>query len=283
MAQARYERHYEAQDAKITVDYLTDHGQYHAAHWQNELEMIYLLNGNAEIALDGQTRRLVQGEFIVIDSNHIYELRCPEAFMQISVHVDREFLALRAGRTDGNHVGRMYRCSRDELTREQIEPYLEMCELFKQLVPLYIDESDGYRLKTESIVLDILYHLVQHFSIPLYEDDLTEMPPDRKRIQSILKYVEDHYREPLTLAVLSNEFGVSREHFSRLFHRSVGIPLMQHVFLVRMSHFYHDLISTDEPVMELLEKHGITNYKLFSKHFKEIYGGTPREIRRRVG
>ena len=91
----RKERHYEAQGSKIRVDYITDHGQYHAAHWHNELEMIYLLNGNARIILDGQPVQLVQGEFIVIDSGRIFELQCKESFMQIRVHIDKEFLAAR--------------------------------------------------------------------------------------------------------------------------------------------------------------------------------------------
>ena len=275
-------RHYEAQDARISVDYLTDHGQYHAAHWTNALEMIYLLNGNAELVLDGQKMRLVQGEFLVVDSGHIYELRCRESFMQVRVSVDREFLLARVGEmVEEGQISWGFRCSRDELTREQLGPYLEMCDLFKTLVPYYIDEPQGYRLKTESVVLDILYRLVQDFSFPLYADDLPEAGGDRRRMQEILRYIEEHYAEALTLAGLAGEFGLSREYFSRLFHKSIGIPLMQHILRVRIAHFYHDLTTTDEPVMQLLEKHGLTNYKLFSRTFKELYGDTPLRIRKR--
>ena len=31
--------------------------------------------------------------------------------------------------------------------------------------------------------------------------------------------------------------------------------------------------------MDLIEKHGFKNYKLFIKMFREIYGSTPREVR----
>ena len=51
---------------------------------------------------------------------------------------------------------------------------------------------------------------------------------------------------------------------------------------VRLTHIYHDICSTDDPVMEILNRHGFTNYKLFSRMFKEMYGDTPREIRRRA-
>ena len=276
------QKHYEAQESRVAVDFITDHGQYHAVQWQSTLEMIYLLNGNAQIVLDGEAVSLVQGEFIVIDSNRFFEFQCKESFMQICVHVDKEFLSMRAGQPeDERQISRMYLCKREDLTQEQLTPYLETCELFKQLVPLYINEPSGYRLKSESIILDILYLLVQHFSVPLYEEDLVETSQDQLRIRQILEYVESHYAEPLSLAQIAGEFGLSREYFSRLFHKKLGLTLSQHLNRVRIAHFYHDLITEDAPVMELLEKHGLTNYKLFSRTFKEIYGYTPREIRRR--
>jgi AraC-like DNA-binding protein len=273
MTDSRYARHYEAENALVSVDYVTDHGQYHAAHWQADPELIYLLNGNARIVLDGETVSLVQGDFLIVDTNQVYELHCKESFMQIRVRVSREFLLERAG-------NRMYRCNRGELTKEQLEPYLKICDLFKELVPLYIHEPDGYRLRTEAIVLQILYEMVRHFSIELYPDDLPEVSKDRERIREILKYIEEHYAEPMPLAQIAGEFGLSREYFSRLFRKSIGIPFSQHLSRVRIAHIYRDLFATDTPVMELIERHGFTNYKLFSHMFRELYGMTPREVRK---
>lgn len=279
----RYEKHYEAQDARVTVDFVTDFGQYHAARWQDELEMIYILNGTAKIILDGEVITVVQGDFVVIDSNHIFDIQCRESFMQIRVHVDKEFLAARAGMPEEEgQISRAYLCRREELIEGQLEPFLQICDLFKELVPLYVNEPSGYRLKTESIVLDILYRLVQHFSYPLYESDISEPGKDQARIRRILEYIEAHYTEPVSLSKIAGEFGLSREYFSRLFHQTLGITLSEHINRVRISHFYHDLVTEDTPVMLLLEKNGLTNYKMFIRTFKEIYGYSPRMIRKMV-
>ena len=197
--------------------------------------------------------------------------------------MDKEFLAARAGVPDGEGwIGRAYQCRREELVAEQIEPFLQICNLFKELVPLYVSEPAGYRLRTESIVLDILYRLVQHFSFPLYESDIMEQSKDQKRVRGILDYIEEHYAEPISLSMIAGEFGLSREYFSRLFHQTLGTTFSEHVNRVRISHFYHDLVSGDTPVMILLEKNGLTNYKLFIRTFKEIYGYSPRMIRKMV-
>ena len=279
----RIHKQFLAQNELISVEFLTDRGSYHAAQFSKRLEMIYLLSGNAGLILDGTEMKLIQGEFVVVDARRICEFQCKESFMQIRISVDRSFLAekLRAN-AGAKPSARMYVCSREDLTREQLPVFLKMCDLFKELVPLYINEPEGYRLRTESIVLELLYLLARHFSIPLVKEDLPEGEAEPLRIQEILAYIEAHYAEPLTLETVSAEFGLSREYFSRLFHKSVGITFLQHLNRVRIAHLYDDLIHTDEGIMNLCERHGLTNYKLFSRLFKEIYGCTPREIRRRI-
>lgn len=279
----RIHKQFLAQNELISVEFLTDRGSYHAAQFSKRLEMIYLLSGNAGLILDGTKMKLIQGEFVVVDARRICEFQCKESFMQIRISVDRSFLAekLRAN-AGAKPSARMYVCSREDLTREQLPVFLKMCDLFKELVPLYINEPEGYRLRTESIVLELLYLLAGHFSIPLVKEDLPEGEAEPLRIQEILAYIEAHYAEPLTLETVSAEFGLSREYFSRLFHKSVGITFLQHLNRVRIAHLYDDLVHTDEGIMNLCERHGLTNYKLFSRLFKEIYGCTPREIRRRI-
>ena len=281
MPQNRQKKHYEAQDSQIQVDFITDRGQFRTAHYVKGIEMVFLLNGNAVIQYDGKPLNLVQGEFIVIGSGHIYEMTCREQFMEIRVHVNGDFLASRAGLVmQAGQTGWASRCLREELTHEQLEPYLSMCELFKALVLLYINEPSGFRLKTESIVLDLLFFIIRYFTFPVFEGEDNQPAENRQRIQEILDYIEEHYNEEIPLERIAGHFALTREYFSRFFKRSLGITFSQHLSRVRISHFYMDLISTDTPVMELLELHGITNYRLFSRTFKDMYGFTPREVRK---
>ena len=90
MSGSRLRKHYELQEEKLSIDFITDRGEYHSAHWQHDLEMIYLLNGSALLSIDGESQTLVQGEFVVIDSNRIYELSCKDSFMEIRIRVNRE-------------------------------------------------------------------------------------------------------------------------------------------------------------------------------------------------
>ena len=158
--------------------------------------------------------------------------------------------------------------------------YMMMC--LKNLVTLHVKQPKGYMIATQSIALDVLYRLIKDFSIPLYKEDLPEPSRSQLRIKEIVAYIDKHYMESLSLDQIADHFGLNSDYFSRMFRQNIGIPFTQHLNRVRLTHIYHDICSTDEPVLEILDKHGFTNYKLFSRLFKEVYGDTPREIRRRA-
>lgn len=86
-------RHLDDLEGKnISIRYQTNRGSYFPAHWHPAVELLYILNGTAEITISGKKYTLVAGEFIVTDSNQIHESRCALAYTEICVHVSRAFL-----------------------------------------------------------------------------------------------------------------------------------------------------------------------------------------------
>ncbi len=274
MEEAVYQQNF--QNEPIQIEYRTALGSLRTTHWHKELEIIYLLNGTMGVVIEGQRYKLVQGDALVIDSNLIHEVQARQSMMQIIIHVDRDFIDSKLS-GQGKYL---IHCSREELVDEQLGAYLEILDCLKQLPPLYVQQPTGYRIESESIALDVIYRLIRDFSIPLHDDDAPSLTQRQMRTKEILQYVDAHYKEPLSLEDIAGEFSLSREYFSRLFRQSVGITFTEHLNRVRLTHIYHDLIATDQPIMRLIEEHGFTNYKLFSRMFREIYGSTPRNVRK---
>lgn len=274
MPEVLYQPNY--QSSPIEIEYRTTRGRYRTAHWHPELEIVYLLNGNADFVIEGERFRLVQGDALVIDSNQIHGVQARHSMMQLIIHVSRDFINSRL--PDGSRY--LIHLSREELIDQQVGSYLEFLDCLKKLVPLYVQQPEGYRLESESIVLDICYRLIRDFAIPLGAKDRPGLTQKQTRIKEILSYIEEHYKERISLEDISGEFGLSREYFSRLFKKNVGMTFTEHLNRVRLTHVYQELLTTDKPVMEIMEEQGFTNYKLFSRMFREIYGDTPRAVRR---
>lgn len=272
-----YKQQYDLLGEGITIELRTT-GQYLPAHWHHSLELLYLLNGSADVYIEGTLHRMIPGECIVIDTNQIHEVQCSQIYMMLFIHIDD---ALIQALMDNKRNFQIL-CSRQELTEDRIDDYFKICDLLRLIPPLYMQTPKAYRIKGISVTLDILYLLITRFSYMMYKDDLPEPTRNQQRMQEIVSYIDEHYKEPISLEQIADHFGLNREYFSRMFRKNIGIPFTQHVNHVRLSHIYHDICATDEPIMEIIEKHGFTNYKLFSRMFREMYGGSPREIRRQM-
>lgn len=268
-------RHLDDLEGKnISIRYQTNRGSYFPAHWHPAVELLYILNGTAEITISGKKYTLVAGEFIVTDSNQIHESRCALAYTEICVHVSRAFLESYMEQGILPHLV----CSRETLTHKDLPWFLEICDLFKQLVPLYITQPPAMNLACEAIVMQILFKLVNHFSVSIPAEEVPAAG-NQERLKEILLYVEEHYSHSISLEEISAHFGLNREYFCRFFKKNVGLNFSRHVNLVRLSHIHFELLTTNDPIMEIIDRNGFTNYKLFYKLFREIYGCTPRDLR----
>ena len=129
--------------------------------------------------------------------------------------------------------------------------------------------------------MEVLFELVNHFSVSTDPAGLVNDDTVLERLAEITAYIEAHHREKIVLEDIASRFYLSREYFSRFFRQNMGVTFSRYVNQVRLMHIYHDLCSTGEGVMELAEKHGFANYKLFNRMFWEIYGCKPSDVRKK--
>lgn len=259
----------------IQVQFRTN-GAYLPAHAHSEIEIIYLLNGEAAVLLEGESHRLRAGDFILIDSGRIHESCCARAYMFVDIKMDEMLFESYLDRRRDF----MLLASREELTEETAPAYEAACSLLRELVPLYIRQTEGFRLARDAIVLKLMGILLGSFAVPVTASDAYSAVSGRSRMHEIMEFIEQNYQRPVSLEEIAGHFGLSREYFSRMFRQNVGVTFTRHVNHVRLMHIYHDLCATDEPVMALAEKHGFTNYRLFTTMFRQLFGCTPRALRR---
>jgi AraC-like DNA-binding protein len=137
-----------------------------------------------------------------------------------------------------------------------------------------------FHLEADGLILQIMARLLRDFSTlstpQLPSASLTSI----ERIQQVIAYVQEHFREPITLTDLSGRLGIDKAYFCRFFKQNMGISFLHYLNEVRLSHVYQDLLETDLPVADVMEQNGLTNQKLFNRTFKELYGCTPSSVRK---
>lgn len=125
----------------------------------------------------------------------------------------------------------------------------------------------------------MLADLIQYFSVHTLPENTRRQKQSNDVLREIIAYVNNHYKDSLTLDNMARQTGFSREYFCRFFKQHMGITFLRYVNEVRISHAGRLLSDTDLSISEIMQESGFTNQTLFNRLFKEIYGMTPRQAR----
>ena len=96
------------------------------------------------------------------------------------------------------------------------------------------------------------------------------------------EYIRAHHADSVHLKDIADEFGVSAEHLSRLFHRNTGLRFREYLAETRVETACDALESSNRPISEIAYDSGFNTLSRFNRCFKDHRGMTPRDWRKRA-
>lgn len=102
-----------------------------------------------------------------------------------------------------------------------------------------------------------------------------------KKFDHIRAFIDDHYREKLSLDLLSDKFYVSKFYLSREFKRVYGVNLINYISEKRVSQAKLMLRFTNKSVEQIGHETGFPDTGYFIKVFKKEETMTPLEYRKK--
>ncbi len=97
--------------------------------------------------------------------------------------------------------------------------------------------------------------------------------------RDIVKYVEQHYAEELSLQQIAGAFFVSREYISRKFKQEYAVNFTEYLTAYRMNNAKLLMLNPNLKINQIAEMVGIKDVKYFSKVFKKQEGLSPKDYR----
>src|SRR5262252_8213876 len=102
---------------------------------------------------------------------------------------------------------------------------------------------------------------------------------DERRIATAVRFIEVHFRRPLSLEELSALVDISPYHFLRTFKQVIGLTPHQFILRRRLSEAALRLRTTAEPVLDVALDAGFGDLSNFNHTFRAAFGTTPTEYR----
>ncbi len=127
-------------------------------------------------------------------------------------------------------------------------------------------------------------HLVYAFLTDLYrytsrEDD--SMALRHNKLGDVFKYIEDHYKEDISIGDMSGVLGVTPQHLCTLFKKAVHVRPFEYLNSYRINRSKAFLMQhPDWQIRKIAREAGYENEGYFSYIFKKQTGLTPSQFRR---
>ncbi|MBB6520238.1 AraC family transcriptional regulator [Pseudoteredinibacter isoporae] len=164
---------------------------------------------------------------------------------------------------------------------EALAPNLEKLPAFITLDPIlsqYVSflhqhiKSDAFGKNSERQMLLLLIQLLQ-------ERFGKELRLDR-RIESARAYLDQHFKETISLPQLASIANLSPRQLSKLFLHELGMTPSQYVIEKRMQKAWHLLECSTLNVQQVAEHVGYSNLSSFSDRFRKHFNKPPSYFRK---
>lgn len=253
-----------------------DPGSYIPTHWHRAIEIIYMQEGSLDVTVESRSFTIYPEDCILINANVLHSTKCTSPNQAIVLQIPLDFIE--------KYIPNIQQLlfiwdhnTNDPIKKTKLamlRTTLEQMQIIDDIRP------DGFIMRFNSLIFELLFQLYHNFSIQVFQSDLSQKKKDLDRLNLVLKYIADNYQHPISLSEISQIAYLQTGYFCRFFKKRMGVTFLEYQNEYRLSFIYRDLISTTDSVHTILERHGFTNYKLFRRMFQEHFGATPTQIRR---
>lgn len=244
-------------------------------HWHMEYELVRILSGRFSIWLNGAPYELIPGDLLWVGGG-VLHTGIPEEGCVYECLVFDLNLLLKACGGWSKHLTDL---SEQSLFFKPLFPrgspgiLRQAGELFDAAG----QQKRGSRLRAFGALCGLLGTLIE---AGWYSSELPENEAQRRNIRLLKRlfaYFEEHYAEPVTLAQLAREAGMSPKYFCRFFRSMTQHTPIDYLNRCRVEHACELLASGRHSVTEAAFACGFNDLSYFIRVFKRFQGVTPKQ------
>jgi AraC-like DNA-binding protein len=244
------------------------HGRYHS-HDITDYEIHLFLEGKGQILVN-RSKYDIEGNRLVLVKPKIFHSILPE---KVRKPITYYAIRFEPSKNDREIVSLMENSSASLVfaSREHF--------MIEDLYRLTRENDKQKKKAAEYLLLSLLYRWYEKAG-PNTNDFKEEFGDSKGYINKTIAIMEKSIKEKLNIGELADELGLSKEHYIRIFHRTLGITPFQYFTRLKIEAASSYLTETNLPVQYVSDHFGFENPFHFSRTFKKCTGFSPTEYRK---
>ena len=247
-------------------------------HWHNSIEILYVLRGSINVNVDTDSFEVLEREMEIINVDEAHRIYSNEDNRVLIFHIDPYFFEKYY--KDINNIF-FYTNSTDDGAQDG-EEYDILRDFLAKLLCESVQKLDDYDEEIESLLIDLLYHLVNNFHYLTYEkEELKDKSEQLARYHRISKYIFNNYDSNITLQEIAKKEFLSPHYLSHEIKYATGYSFTDLVNLTRVEESVKLLLDSDLSISDISDEVGFSHVRYLNKNFKIYYGCTPLQYRKK--
>ena len=248
-------------------------------HWHPELEYVYVQSGQA-ICFVGEEKRIVNaGCGLLINSRAIHRFEAEASTIIPNVVYSPSLLATENSLIYQKYLQPFIGGEADCILFDPSVPWQAACIQRMAEVFASQEREDVEEIVTVTSLLGFWNELYRHRQP---KQGISGKKPDRinqTRLQIMMQYVQEHYRENLRLEDIGAAVHIGRSLVLQVFRQGIHQSPIAYLIEYRLKQAAKLLTSTEKTVARIAEETGFESSAYFCRKFKALYGMTPKDYR----
>lgn len=233
------------------------------------IRLYFVLSGTLHIRIGSRSYRYGPDEITLINAHEVSRVSQSDA---VAAVFDLDSSALE------EDIPNLW-FSREPIPETNLDPFLILKSLLARYVKFNIDSDLDNSLLNRSMYYAVIHHLLTFFRINRPKQ---QAAANSKALQmeQVARYIDQNYRQTLSLNDLAGRFYLSPPYLSRLFKQFYGTTFSDYLMNIRLQNCLTELTGKSTSIETLSARYGFPNSRSFISHFKKKFGATPGQYRK---
>lgn len=233
-------------------------------HFHSSIEFVYVVEGSMKAFINGRTYIAEKDEILISSSYSAHHYTSEKQSNSIMLIIPLDFIPLYSA-VLAKKVFSNCLCKDKEANKEILHCMQQML--------LYKESKEHMENIIKGYIYVIIGMLINSVGLTDIDDKGSSLSKD------ILMYLQNNYLSPVSLEILSHDFGYSKYRFSHIFSAYFGCGLTEYVNTLRARHAANLLMTSDSSLIDVAMNSGFESMRTFYRSFKLCFGVTPSHYR----
>jgi AraC-like DNA-binding protein/mannose-6-phosphate isomerase-like protein (cupin superfamily) len=255
-------------------------------HFHDYIEVLYIVYGKMRIQFGNQNYEASSGTLVLIDSREVHSTYIDRNIPTkcIVLKFEPKIFSLSDTALEMRYVVSF---TKPEHSRQKV---FERAELKGTCIPELIEETfNEFQNKNYGFELSVIAGIYKIFLWILRNGYSNNLKHEMERLnnsinievlQIALRYIQQHFKEDISIDVLAEMCNMSYSYFSRQFSKIIGKTFKEYLNFIRINEAEKLLLTSNINITDIAMETGFSNTSYFIKQFKLLKGISPKQYRK---